>query len=113
MIVQQEDVLKIGVRNSSGETVPLGAFTTVRDKSGPYRVPRYNSIRPRNSTAPPRRVTPGPGDRDMEQLARRRCRRASAYEWTTLAYQQIRAGNTASSPSCWRGVRLPGAGGAV
>ena len=37
-----EDVLKIRVRNSSGDTVPLGSFTTVRDISGPYRVPRYN-----------------------------------------------------------------------
>ena len=25
-----------------GDTVPLGSFTTVRDISGPYRVPRYN-----------------------------------------------------------------------
>ena len=37
-----KDVLKIRVRNSSGDTVPLGSFTTVRDISGPYRVPRYN-----------------------------------------------------------------------
>ena len=33
---------QIRVRNSSGDTVPLGSFTTVRDISGPYRVPRYN-----------------------------------------------------------------------
>ena len=37
-----KDVLKIRVRNSRGDTVPLGSFTTVRDTSGPYRVPRYN-----------------------------------------------------------------------
>src|SRR5262249_738339 len=37
-----KDVLKIRVRNSSGDTVPLGSFATVRDTSGPYRVPRYN-----------------------------------------------------------------------
>ncbi|MBN8921444.1 MAG: efflux RND transporter permease subunit, partial [Rhizobiales bacterium] len=36
------DILKIRVRNSNGDTVPLGSFTTVRDQSGPYRVPRYN-----------------------------------------------------------------------
>jgi multidrug efflux pump subunit AcrB len=36
------DVLKIRVRNSSGETVPLGSFTTVDNIAGPYRVPRYN-----------------------------------------------------------------------
>ena len=37
-----DDVLSIRVRNSSGEAVPLGSFTTVRSISGPYRVPRYN-----------------------------------------------------------------------
>src|SRR5581483_3447090 len=30
-----KDVLKIRVRNSRGDTVPLGSFTTVRDISGP------------------------------------------------------------------------------
>ena len=37
-----KDVLQIRVRNSSGDTVPLGSFTTVSDTTGPYRVPRYN-----------------------------------------------------------------------
>jgi hypothetical protein len=37
-----KDVLKIRVRNSSGDTVPIGAFTTASDRSGPFRVPRYN-----------------------------------------------------------------------
>ena len=40
--LQPRDILDLRVRNSSGETVPLGAFTTVRDITGPYRVPRYN-----------------------------------------------------------------------
>ena len=35
-------MLKIRVRNSSGDTVPLGSFTTVDNIAGPYRVPRYN-----------------------------------------------------------------------
>ena len=40
--LEPKDVLDIRVRNSSGGTVPLGSFTTVRDIAGPYRVPRYN-----------------------------------------------------------------------
>src|SRR5262249_20316021 len=40
--VDSKDVLRIRVRNASGDTVPLGSFTTVRDIAGPYRVPRYN-----------------------------------------------------------------------
>jgi hypothetical protein len=30
------------VRNTSGDTVPLGFFTRVSDTTGPYRVPRHN-----------------------------------------------------------------------
>jgi multidrug efflux pump subunit AcrB len=37
-----KDVLQIRVRNSSGNTVPLGSFTTVRDVTGTYCIPRYN-----------------------------------------------------------------------
>src|SRR6266700_6246719 len=33
---EPSDILKIRVRNSSGDTVPLGSFTTVRTISGPY-----------------------------------------------------------------------------
>ena len=40
--LDDKDVLQLRVRNSSGDTVPLGSFTTVRDISGPFRVPRYN-----------------------------------------------------------------------
>src|SRR5947209_16926450 len=37
-----KDILKIRVRNSSGESVPVGSFTTINNIAGPYRVPRYN-----------------------------------------------------------------------
>src|SRR5665647_1187016 len=37
-----KDVLKLRIRNSNGDTVPLGSFTTISDISGPSRVPRYN-----------------------------------------------------------------------
>ena len=37
-----KDILKIRVRNSAGNTVPLGSFTTVRNIAGPYRVARHN-----------------------------------------------------------------------
>ena len=40
--LEPKDVLNLRVRNASGDTVPLASFTTVRDISGPYRVPRYN-----------------------------------------------------------------------
>jgi hydrophobe/amphiphile efflux-1 (HAE1) family protein len=91
-----KDVLQIRVRNSSGNTVPLGSFTSVRDVTGPYRVPRYNLY-----PAAELDGTPAPGYsqgqaiQTMQQLAAETLPAGFAYEWTTLAFQQMRASNTA------------------
>ena len=91
------DVLKIRVRNNSGETVPLGAFTTVRTVTAPYRVPRYNlypAAELDGAAAPG--YSQGQAIKIMEQLAAQTLPQGFSYEWTTLAFQQIRAGNTAT-----------------
>jgi hydrophobe/amphiphile efflux-1 (HAE1) family protein len=90
------DVLRIRVRNSSGDTVPLGSFTTVRDISGPYRVPRYNlypAAELDGAAAPG--YSQGEAIQLMEKIAAETLPEGFSYEWTTLAYQQLRAGNTA------------------
>jgi hydrophobe/amphiphile efflux-1 (HAE1) family protein len=90
------DVLAIRVRNSNGDTVPLGSFTTVRDISGPYRVPRYNlypSAELDGAAAPG--YSQGQAMEIMQKLAAETLPDGFGYEWTTLAYQQLRAGNTA------------------
>jgi hydrophobe/amphiphile efflux-1 (HAE1) family protein len=91
-----KDVLKIRVRNSSGDTVPLGSFTTVRDTSGSYRVPRYNLYRSAelDGAAAPG-FSQGQAIQIMEKLALETLPEGFGFEWTTLAYQQLRAGNTA------------------
>jgi hydrophobe/amphiphile efflux-1 (HAE1) family protein len=91
-----KDVLKIRVRNSQGQTVPLGSFTTVRDTSGPYRVPRYNlypAAELDGAAAPG--YSQGQAIEIMEKLAAEVLPAEFGYEWTTLAFQQLRAGNTA------------------
>ena len=91
-----KDVLKIRVRNSSGQTVPVGAFTTISDKSGPFRVPRYNlypAAELDGAAAPG--YSQGQAIATMEQLAKETLPDGFSYEWTTLAFQQLRAGNTA------------------
>jgi multidrug efflux pump subunit AcrB len=95
--LEPHDVLSLRVRNSQGETVPLGSFTTVRDISGPYRVPRYN-IYPAaelDGAAAPG-YSQGQAIEIMQKLAQETLPDGFAYEWTTLAFQQIRAGNTAA-----------------
>jgi multidrug efflux pump subunit AcrB len=91
-----KDVLSIRVRNSSGGTVPLASFTTVSDTAGPYRVPRYNlyPAAELDGAAGPG-YSLGQAIATMEQLARTALPDGFTYEWTTLAYQQVRVGNTA------------------
>jgi len=89
-------VLKIRVRNSLGETVPLGSFTTVRDISGPFRVPRYNlypAAELDGAAAPG--YSQGQAIDIMQRLAAETLPDGFNYEWTTLAFQQLRAGSTA------------------
>ena len=90
------DVLNIRVRNDAGDTVPLGSFTTVRDISGPYRVPRYNlypSAELDGAAAPG--YSQGQAIQIMQRIAAETLPEGFAYEWTTLAFQQLRAGDTA------------------
>jgi len=94
--LDSKDVLNIRVRNNNGDTVPLGSFTTVQDVSGPYRVPRYNlypAAELDGAAAPGYSLGQAIGA--MEKLAAETLPDGFAYEWTTLAFQQIRAGNTA------------------
>jgi hydrophobe/amphiphile efflux-1 (HAE1) family protein len=94
--LEPKDVLQLRVRNSAGETVPLGSFTTVRDISGPYRVPRYNLYPAAeldgNAAAG---YSQGQAIEIMQKLAAETLPPGFSYEWTTLAFQQIRAGDTA------------------
>jgi hydrophobe/amphiphile efflux-1 (HAE1) family protein len=90
------DVLKIRVRNANGDTVPLGSFTTVHDISGPFRVPHYNLYPAAEMDgAPAPGYSQGQGIDAMDGLAAEMLPDGFATEWTSLAFQQIRAGNTA------------------
>jgi hydrophobe/amphiphile efflux-1 (HAE1) family protein len=91
-----KDVLKIRVRSTSGETVPLGSFTSVHDTSGPYRVPRFNLYPAAElDGSPAAGFSQGQAIELMQKLAAETLPQGFSFEWTTLAYQQLRAGNTA------------------
>ena len=90
------DALRIRVRNAAGETVPIGAFTTVSDRSGPFRVPRYNLYPAAELDGQPvPGVSQGQAIDIMQKIAAETLPEGFNYEWTTLAFQQLRAGNTA------------------
>ncbi len=94
--LEPEDVLRLRVRNGNGDTVPLGSFTTVRTTSGPYRLPRYNLYPAAElDGVPAPGFSQGQAIQTMERLAAEILPDGFSYEWTTLAFQQLRAGNTA------------------
>jgi len=94
--LEPKNILDLRVRNANGDTVPIGSFTTIRDITGPYRVPRYN-IYPAAELdgSPAPGYSQGQAIQIMQKLAAETLPEGFAYEWTTLAFQQIRAGSTA------------------
>jgi hydrophobe/amphiphile efflux-1 (HAE1) family protein len=94
--VDPKDVLQIRVRNTSGETVPLGSFTRVSDTTGSYRVPRYNLYPAAELDGQPAPgFSQGQAIDTMQKIASETLPSGFRYEWTNIAYQQIKAGNTA------------------
>jgi hydrophobe/amphiphile efflux-1 (HAE1) family protein len=90
------DVGRLQVRSSSGEMVPLSAVATFRYGSGPTQVTRYNNYPAAElqGQTPPG-TSSGDSLRAMQDLAAHALPPGFSYEWTGLAYQQQRAGNTA------------------
>ncbi|OQW45904.1 MAG: RND transporter [Proteobacteria bacterium SG_bin6] len=89
------DIGRLRTRSSSGQTVPLDAVMSLKTETGPYRVVRYNlypSAELQGDTVPG--YSSGQSLATMARLARETLPAGMSYEWTELAYQQERAGNT-------------------
>ncbi|MGH1376090.1 MAG: efflux RND transporter permease subunit [Alphaproteobacteria bacterium] len=97
----RDDILRLRVRNSDGDMVPIGSLATVEDTSGPLRVPRYNlypAAGVSGNTAPG--YSSGEALARMEALAEQVLPDGFGYEWTELAYQEKATGNTAIMIFC-------------
>ena len=89
------DVSNLKTRNDAGQMVPIGSVTTLRDVTGPYRVPRYNlysSAELQGGTLPG--ISSGQALATMERLAAEHLPDGFGFAWTDIAYQQKLAGNT-------------------
>ncbi|MEO7054305.1 MAG: multidrug efflux RND transporter permease subunit, partial [Rhizomicrobium sp.] len=91
-----DDILRLQVRNESGEMVPLGAMVTVKEITGPDSASRYNGFRSAdlNGGAAPGYST-GQAQAAITQILDETLPKGMSYEWTDLTYQQILTGNTA------------------
>ncbi|MGF7154205.1 efflux RND transporter permease subunit [Novosphingobium gossypii] len=91
------DLANLKTRSNSGAMVPIGSVATFQDKTGPYRVVRYNlhpAVEVDGSVAPG--FSTGQALSTMEKVADETLPSGYSYEWTGIAYQQVTAGNTAA-----------------
>jgi multidrug efflux pump len=94
--LEPEDILRLQTRNAEGQMVPLGAFVTLQQATGPDRVTHYNGyLSAEINGGPAPGFSSGQAEAAMEKLAREELPNGMGYEWTELVYQQILAGNTA------------------
>ena len=92
------DLSRLYVRNDTGGMVPLSTLGKLKPIVGPETVPHYNNYRvgarsmaaPRRATVRARRSPRWSGPRP------RRCRAISAYEWTGITFQELKAGSIAT-----------------
>jgi hydrophobe/amphiphile efflux-1 (HAE1) family protein len=87
------DITRLKVRNQAGEMVPIGTVAQMRDRTIPYRVPRYNlypAAEVQGVAAPG--VATGTALHRMEELAHQVLPQGISFEWTELAYQQQQRG---------------------
>ncbi len=90
-----EDVLKLSVRNESGEMVPFSAFSTLVPSMGEPSVSRYNMYTTASVTATPAHgVSSSEGIAAMEQIVKEALGKNYSYAWTGIAYQETQAGTT-------------------
>jgi HAE1 family hydrophobic/amphiphilic exporter-1 len=89
-----ETIANMKTRNAQGEMVPIGSVATFEDRTGAYRVPRYNLYRSaevQGNVAPG--FSTGEGLAAMETLAQDILPDGFGFEWTELALQEKLAGN--------------------
>jgi hydrophobe/amphiphile efflux-1 (HAE1) family protein len=92
----EADIANLRTRSSSGAMVPIGSVATFEDRTGPYRVVRYNlfpAVEVDGDTAPG--YSSGRSLITMEKLAADTLPSGYGAEWTGIAFQQKAAGNTA------------------
>lgn len=93
----EADIANLKARSNSGAMVPIGSVTTFEDRTGPYRVSRYNgfpAVEIDGDTAPG--YSSGQSLKALEEIAAAQLPAGFRTEWTGIAYQEKAAGSTAT-----------------
>ncbi|WP_066779206.1 efflux RND transporter permease subunit [Sphingomonas sp. CCH5-D11] len=90
------DIANLKTRSNSGAMVPIGSVSNFEDRTGPYRVTRYNlfpAVEVDGETAPG--YSSGASLVAMEKIAAETLPKGYGTEWTGIAFQEKAAGSTA------------------
>lgn len=88
-----EEIARLKVQNITGEMVPIGAVANFKEKTIPYRVPRYNLYPAAEVMGEPAPgISSGAALKRIEELAKENLPPGITFEWTDLAYQQAKKG---------------------
>jgi len=94
--LQPEQMLRLQTRNGQGQMIPLGAFVSFKEATGPDRESHYNGyLTAEINGGPAPGFSTGQAQKALEDIAKSELPNGMGYEWTELTYQQILAGNTA------------------
>ena len=90
-----DDVLHLSLENNSGKMVPFSAFTEVKEQLGLDQINLYNMYKSASITciANPK-YSSGEAIQAMEELVQEQLGNNFGYEWTSVAYQETKAGST-------------------
>ena len=91
------DLTLIKIRNKSNQLVPMGAFMSFQNASGPNFLIRYNmypatALYGNNAKG----FSSGQSAQEMATIANKNLPRNMAFEWTELSFLQFESGNTAT-----------------
>lgn len=88
-----DEIARLKVRNATGEMVPIGTVASFKEKSTPYRIPRYNLYPAAEVMGEPAAgVSSGAALARIQKLAQANLPPGITFEWTDLAYQQSKKG---------------------
>ncbi len=86
------DLRLLNVRNSSGDMIPLSAFTTIETRLGPESLTKYNTyISSLISGSAAEGYSSGEALDIMSKLIEDKAGQQYGYEWTSMAYQEVNA----------------------
>ncbi len=90
------DIFRIKIPNSLGQNVPLGSVASVKRYIGPNNLVRYNLYSSSEIYANVAKgVSTGEAMKAIEEVAERILPQGMGIEWTDIAYQEKKVGNTA------------------